>query len=273
MTDYKHLKVTRTDGLLKCNMYNRPEQTLSFALLGELHHLLGTIEQDETISVFVLSGDDENDIFIRWVELTEIKQLGESDPSAEIPSGPVTAIQQLSLRIQALDAVSIAAINGAVGGGGCELSLAFDFRLMMETEDATFSLPQTSFGLTPGGGGALECVRLLGRAKALDVLLHGEFMPPQQALELGLISRLYPKETYDEDVAAFAGNMAARAPLALRGVKRLVRDGTSHGQLEFYARETEELLKTITSEDAMGAIGMWLANPDLEAYKPVFKGK
>lgn len=284
--EYRHLLVSRDGHVVTCKMSNPPLQTLNSRMLAELHDLLNQIEADPDVRVFVVTG--ENGVFLRWMDLNEMQAYAEGTkdqtdggPSqAEelleiyraIPSS-LSRIHELALRIQNLPAVTIAAINGVVGGGGCEFSLSFDFRLMMDHPEGSFALPQTSFGLVPGGGGAWHCVRLLGRARALDVLLHGEFMSPATALELGLISRLYPPESFDADLSAFVANMAARAPLALRGVKALVNAGTSQGQLDFLARETVELGKVIHSEDVKGALAMWLSNPDPAAYKPVFEGR
>lgn len=284
--DYRHLHVSRDGHVVTCRMSNPPLQTLNSRMLAELHDLLDQIEADPDVRVFLVTG--ENGVFLRWMDLNEMQdhaegrqeQTGGGPSRAEelleihraIPSS-MSSIHELGLRIQNLPAVTIAAINGVVGGGGCEFSLSFDFRLMMDHPEGSFALPQTSFGLVPGGGGAWHCIRLLGRAKALDVLLHGEFMAPRVSLELGLISRLYPPETFDADVAAFVANMAARAPLALRGVKVLVNSGTNQGQRDFFALESIELGKVIQSEDVRNALGMWLANPDPAAYKPVFKGQ
>lgn len=283
--EYRHLNISRKGHVLTCRMSNPPLQTLTSRMLAELHDLITQIESDPDVRVFVVTG--ENGVFLRWMDLNEMQAYAEGtkdqtdggpSPAEElleiyraIPSS-MSRIHELALRIQNLPAVTIAAINGVVGGGGCEFSLSFDFRLMMDHPEGSFALPQTSFGLVPGGGGAWHCVRLLGRARALDVLLHGEFMPPATALQLGLISRLYSPDTFDAEVNAFAANMAARAPLALRGVKALINAGTSQGQLDFFALESVELGKVIQSDDVRNALAMWLANPDPAAYKPVFKG-
>jgi len=274
--EYKHLKVKRDSNLLSCQLVNPPLQVFNAAMMGELNHLLGEVERDPSVRVFLVTGTDG--VFLRWMDLQEMSDHAETDLSTVVQIPVLSPIHELSLRIQALNAVTIAAINGVVGGGGCEFSLSFDFRLMSKggerySEPVTFSLPQSSFGLVPGGGGAWHCVRLLGRAKALDVLLHGEFMPPEQALELGLISRLFDADTFEADVDAFVENMVKRAPLAMQGVKRLVNAGCNDQQLNFYASEAKELTQVLTSEDVAHALTMWLSNPDPEAYDPQFKGK
>lgn len=286
--EYEHLMIERDGHVVTCRMSNPPEQTFTTRMHGELHHFLGSIENDESVRVLVCTGVD--DVFIRWMDLTEIQAISQGTSNTAVFDAPgttaqrtlevlgqmpaeITPIHQLAIRLQNLKCVSIAAINGQVGGGGCEFSLAFDFRLMKRSSEATFALPQSSFGLVPGGGGAWFALKMLGRAKALDLLLHGEFIAPEEALELGLISRLYSEETYEEEVNAFVGNMANRAPLALRGIKELVNYGTNQEMRNFFNKEVQELGKVITSEDVMHALGMWLSNPDFEAYKPQFKGK
>lgn len=286
--EYRHLKLNRDGHVLTCTMSNPPEQTFTTRMHGELHHLLTTIEQDDTIRVFVCRGEDG--VFIRWMDLTELQGISEGTSNKDIYDAPgskaqdlleimsnfptkLTAIHMLAIRIQNLKCVTIAIIDGVVGGGGCEFSLAFDFRIFKDVPEATFALPQSSFGLVPGGGGAWFCVKMLGRAKALDLLLHGEFMPPREALELGLISRLYAPETFEEETQAFIENMAKRAPLAMRGVKELVNYGTNAELTNFLMKEVDELAKVLFSEDVQQALGMWLANPDIEAYKPEFKGR
>lgn len=267
---YQHLILEREGHILTCRLSNPPNQTLNVQMLYELHDLLDQIEKDEDLRVLVMTGSDG--VFIRWMELSELQTISQGEVRSQIPS-TITANHALARRIEALDVVTIAAINGQVGGGGCEFSLSFDFRLMMDSPTATFALPQSSFGLVPGGGGVWYCLKYLGRAKTLDLLLHGEFLPPKVALELNLISRLYPEDTFEAEVKAFAQKFAAKAPLAMRGIKRLVNHGTNQDQLNFLAEEAKAIMNIIVSEDANMALSMWIANPDPAAYKPDFKGR
>lgn len=274
--DYEHIVLKRDGNVMTCRLVNPPLQVFNTPMMHELNQVLTEVEQDNTVRVFVVTGTDG--VFLRWMDLNEMSDHSKVDTTQITHVPTLTPIHELGRRIQRLRPVTVAAINGVVGGGGCEFSLSFDFRLMSAdgpnySEPVTFALPQTSFGLTPGGGGAWHCIRLLGRAKALDVLLHGEFMPPEQALELGLISRLFPADTYEKDVAAFVANMAARAPLALQGVKRLISYSCDSEQLNVFEQEVQELAKVITSSDAQLALSSWLENPDPESYNPEFKGE
>lgn len=286
---YRHLKLEKEDHILTCRMSNPPDQTLTLRMIGELHHLMNNIEHDDSIRVLVCTG--ENNTFLKWVQLTElqdeaVKGAGHQSEMEEpdTPEGEqlmllsqyhnyIGALHQLAMRIQGLPFVTVAAINGNVGGGGCEFSLAFDFRLMKDIPEATFALPQSSFGIVPGGGGVYYTLQNLGRARTLDLLLHGDFIPAPKALELGMVSRLYAAETYDADVRAFVENFAKRAPLSMRIIKEMVNAATREGMVESHIREQDGLRKTIYSEDFKHAISMWINNPDFDAYKPNFKGK
>tara|TARA_R110001606_G_scaffold127847_1_gene262227 strand:+ start:21616 stop:22425 length:810 start_codon:yes stop_codon:yes gene_type:complete len=268
--DYQHLILEREGHILTCRMHNPPNQTLNIQMLHELHNMLNGIERDEDLRVLIVTGTD--DVFLRWMELTEIQSISQGERQVSIPSA-INANHTLARRIEALPVVTIAAINGNVGGGGCEFSLSFDFRLMKDSPTATFALPQSSFGLVPGGSGAWYALKYLGRARALDILLHGEFLQPRTALELGLISRLYSEDEFDAEVKSFAEKFALRAPLAMRGIKRLVNAGTNQDQLNFMAQEATEIAKIIVSDDAQHALGMWISNPDPKSYSPQFKGK
>lgn len=285
--EYKHLKLEREEHILTCRMSNPPDQTLTLRMIGELHHLMNSIEKDETIRVLHCTG--ENNTFLRWVQLTELQDeavkgadhqsaMKEPETKAEeelmlLSQYPnyIGALHQLAMRIQNLPCVTVAAINGNVGGGGCEFSLAFDFRLMKDIPEATFALPQSSFGIVPGGGGVYYALQNLGRARTLDLLLHGDFIPAQVALEIGMVSRLYSAETYDDDVRAFVENFANRAPKSMRIIKKLVNEATRAGMVESHIREQDGLRETIYSEDFKNAIAMWISNPSFDAYKPVFK--
>ncbi|MEP3050855.1 MAG: enoyl-CoA hydratase/isomerase family protein [Erythrobacter sp.] len=287
--EYRHLKLEKDGHILTCRMSNPPDQTLTLRMIGELHHLMNEIAHDKSIRVFLCTGEDNT--FLRWVQLTELQDeavKGAGNKGAmEEPDTPegeqlmllsqyhnyLGALHQLAMRIQGMPFVTVAAINGNVGGGGCEFSLAFDFRLMKDIPEATFALPQSSFGIVPGGGGVYYALQNMGRARALDLLLHGDFIPAAEALELGMVSRVFSAETYDADVQAFVENFAKRAPLSMRIIKEMVNEATRPGMLESHVREQDGLRKTIYSEDFQHAISMWINNPSFDDYKPVFKGK
>lgn len=280
MSAYKHLLIEKRDHILTCRLSNPPKHTLNVAMLHELNELLDNLERDLDTRVFVVTGAADG-VFLRWFELSEIETIGAQASAAAAARGeppPLTVIQQLGCRIERLPQVTIAAINGFAAGGACGLSLCFDFRLMMSGDDRyMFGCPQTTFGITPCGGQSVRYVRMLGTARALDLLLHGTLLSPQEALEIGLVSRVFPRETYFEDVENFAANLAARAPLALRGVKKLVRRAPDLDMEAALRHEMEEYAKVVGTQDAKTAIAAVEAmeNPDpreFGTFKPKFIG-
>ena len=143
---------------------------------------------------------------------------------------PETAIEVRSRMqgarwIEAVDAVQkpvIAAVHGYCMGGGLELALACDIRYA--GPDAVFSLPETALGLIPGGGGTQRLARVVGPGRAMDLLLTGERLDAGAARDIGLVTRISSESgALIEEVGAFAGRIAARAPAATLSVKRAAR--------------------------------------------------
>jgi enoyl-CoA hydratase/carnithine racemase len=266
--DYKHLLLDFEDHVLTCRLSNPPKHTLNMAMLGEMNDLLETLENDNDVRVLVFTGAADG-IFLRWFELTEVADVGEQARKAA-EAGPdeeveLTLIQALGCRIEALPQVTIAAINGFAAGGACGLTLCFDFRLMMSGEPHyLFGSPQTTFGITTCGGQSVRYVRMLGTALSLDLLLHGKLLSPEAAMQVGLVSRVFPQESYFDDVDAFAKNLARRAPLALRGVKKLVRTAPDLTMHQGMVHEMVEYAKVVNSSDAKRAIAAIdaMENPD-----------
>jgi enoyl-CoA hydratase/carnithine racemase len=277
---YKHLLIETRDHVLTVRLSNPPKHTLNVRMLNELSDLLDRLERDEKTRVVVFTGAADG-IFLRWFELSEIEQIGRQAAATAAAGGeepPLTIIQQLGCRIERLPQVTIAAINGFAAGGACGLTLCFDFRLMMSGDDRyMFGAPQTTFGITTCGGQSMRYVRMLGTARALDLLLHGELLPPQKALEVGLVSRVYPRETYYAEVDKFAATLAARAPLALRGIKKLVRCAPDLTLEQGLRHEMAEYAKVVDTQDAKTALSAVAAleNPDpreFGSFAPKFIG-
>lgn len=280
MDSYKHLLIDTRDHVLTCRLSNPPKHTLNVGMLHEINDLLQRLEDDADTRVVVFTGASDG-VFLRWFELSEIGQIGQqaaAASAAQEQEPPLTIIQQLGCRIERLARVTIAAINGFAAGGACGLSLCFDFRLLMSGDERyLFGCPQTTFGITPCGGQSMRYVRMLGTARTLDLLLHGELLSPQKALEIGLVSRVYPRDVFQAEVEKFAANMAARAPLALRGVKRLVRCAPDLDMDQGLRHEMTEYVKVINTHDAKMAIAAVAAmeHPDpstFGAFRPTFIG-
>lgn len=174
------------------------------------------------------------------------------------------------LKLESMDAVTIAAVNGMAMGGGLELALACDFRLARDG-DFSIGLPETGVGILPGGGGTQRFARMLGAARALDLILHGTLMKPDEALQMGIVSRVFPNnlEQYREEVSRFADNLASRAPRALANAKKAVREGLDLDLIDGLQREAELFAELMATEDAANA----LSAAQQGSRKTDFKGR
>ena len=123
-------------------------------------------------------------------------------------------------QVESLPQPVIAAVSGYALGGGCELALAADFRIASET--ARFGLPEIKIGAFPGGGGTQRLTRLIGVAKAKEMILTGDPITAQEALAIGLVMKVTPKEKYLEEASSFADKLAALPRLALQASKMLI---------------------------------------------------
>ena len=135
-------------------------------------------------------------------------------------------IHRVFRRLETMPKVTIAALNGEAMGGATELSLACDFRLMADG-DYRYGLPEATVAIIPGAGGTQRMTRLLGFGRALELMLEGAMLTPQQALDYGLLHQVLPPEKLLPAAMKLAQKMARRPPRSIGGIKRAVRIGGS----------------------------------------------
>ena len=118
----------------------------------------------------------------------------------------------------------------------------------------SIGLPETSVGILPGGGGTQRLARLIGSSRALDLILHASLLSPQEAFEFGLINKLVPHEKFREELMAYCLDLASRAPIALRQVKKIIHHGLDKTLEEGLLMEQEAFDVTMRSNDAAKAM-------------------
>jgi enoyl-CoA hydratase len=264
---YTHLEIERSGDVVTCALSNPPRHTLNAAGVGELAQMLDEVESDPSVRVLVLTGAGEG-VFVAHYEVNELAAAAEHQvarPSAPAPGDDsgLHPFHQVILRLERLHAVTIAALNGSAAGGGCELSLGCDFRLMADGPFG-YGLPETLVGIIPGAGGTQRFARLLGTARALDLILHGRILSPAEALEMGLVHRVFSPDAFRDEVAAFAADLAGRAPLALAAAKQAIHEGSRLTLEQGLAVEQACFERAMRSQDAAGAMRAWLAGESYE---------
>jgi enoyl-CoA hydratase len=215
---YDTLLVDR-DGPVLLATLNRPKalNALNRQLLGELSQLIEEIAADDSTRVVVITGAGER-AFAAGADITEIAALGASDARTFATVG-----QSVFARLETLGKPVIAAVNGFALGGGCELAMACTFRVASET--AVFGQPEIDLGLMPGFGGTQRLTRLVGRGRALDLVLTGRRITATEAERIGLASRVVAAASLRDEALALAKHLAAKAPIAVRYILAAVHEG------------------------------------------------
>jgi len=163
--------------------------------------------------------------------------------------------------------IVIAAINGHCVGGGLEIALSTDLR-MMAKDSGKIGLPEVTLGVLPGTGGTQRLPRLIGSSRALDMMITGKLLTPDEALAIGLVNYVYPKETFAKDVQAYASALAHGPARAVSLIKRSVLEGVEMPLIAGLALERELQNRLFVTEDAKEGLSAFV-----EKRKPTFKGR
>jgi enoyl-CoA hydratase/carnithine racemase len=198
---------------------------------------------------------------------------GGADIKAFLATPPAGNVEMVAFahaalaKIAAIPKVFIAVINGYAMGGGLEIALACDLRL---AGDGKFllGLPESTLGLLPGNGGTQRLPRLIGASKALELMLEGRAVSPQEALELGLVNKVFPAGSLLDEAKAYATKLANGPTLALGYIKRCVHEGMNLPLADGLALERDLIAELFVSEDAKEGLSAFV-----EKRKAEFKGK
>jgi len=156
-------------------------------------------------------------------------------------------MHRLYLAIERMGKITIAAINGPCNGGGMEISLCFDFRFIVSDQDFTIGQPEVLLGILPGGGGSQRLPRLVGRVKALEIMLKADQVTVGEAKTLGLVTESFRKDEFRAKVQEFADKMSRRIPVAVEGIKNAVNRGLETDFLRALTIEMEESIHCFDS--------------------------
>ena len=257
--EYENLKVEDNGHVVICNLTNPPTHTFTSKSLMEVHDFLDQMEKKKDLRVLAFTGGGE-DVFIKHYEVGELAESAEKNiseakevSSEYSPPKELHHFHKMLLRLRDIEAIVIAGINGNTAGGGCEFALGCDLRIMSEGPYA-IGLPETSVGILPGGGGTQRLARLIGSSRALDLILHARLLSPQEAFEFGLINKLVPHERFREALMIYCLDLASRAPIALRQVKKIIHHGLDKTLEEGLLMEQEAFDVTMRSNDAAKAM-------------------
>ncbi len=268
--------------VLNLRFDNPPLNFMDRVMVAELDDLLDTLEEDRSLGSVVLTGKPDG-LFITHYDVEEIligaEGVGRSMSAglagaslqtvggmARLPGArsalgrtPASGLLELKrihdvfVRMQQMDKVFIAAINGPALGGACEIALACDLRYMAE-EARWIGLPEMTLGFCPGGGGTQRLSRILGPSRALEMILEGRALTPTEAREMGLVHRVVAGRDLAGEALASAERLARRAPLSIAAAKRAVLDGATRPLPAGLAEERKWFMATVSQPAARRAM-------------------
>jgi enoyl-CoA hydratase/carnithine racemase len=215
--DYEHLRIAVADGICRATIDNPPINLLDTNLILELGRFVAQVAADEGVRVVVVDSADP-EFFIAHADLTLIQSLPTDDTALHDELSPFHAVVDL---FRTMPKATIALIEGIARGGGSELALAFDMRFAALGK-ARFAQPEVAVGIIPGGGGTQRLPRLIGRARALEVVLGCSDIDAATAERWGYVNRAMPADELRPFVDTLAAHIASFPPDVVAAAKRAV---------------------------------------------------
>jgi enoyl-CoA hydratase len=287
----------RGEGVLVGTFDNPPHGLMDRGSVLALERLVARAEEDDDVRAVVLTGSHP-ERFVAHYDVAEILAGARRSPAVgvraaaasartvaglrRIPGGepalertPAAGLLEaeqfgeLFLRMNRCGAVFVAAINGSAMGGGCELALACDQRLIA-AGDHGIGQPEILLGFPPGGGGTQRLVRLLGSGAALRIVLDGGPITPDRALELGLVDEVVPGEELIERAIAVGRRLGSRPKAAVAACKRAVYEGGSLPLERGLRAERAEFMATVSRPEAIAAMTAYVDGIESSGELPAY---
>ncbi|MDB5206490.1 MAG: enoyl-CoA hydratase [Flavisolibacter sp.] len=238
---------------------NRPDKlnALNKDVISNLDKVLDEIESSPEIKGVILTGSGQKG-FVAGADITEFLGLSGDEGKALAKKG-----LDVFFKIENCSKPIIAAVNGFALGGGCELAMACHFRIA--SENAKFGQPEVNLGLIPGYGGTQRLVQLIGKGRAIELLLTGNMIDAQTALSYGLVNHVVPQEELLNKAKSILEIILTKAPLA---ISHCITAANAAYSADGYKKESEGFGACFETEDMKEGTSAFL-----EKRKPLFTGK
>lgn len=257
-TTYRNI-LTEQEGAIGIVTLHRPKvlNALSHELMEELVEALTEFDRDETVRVIILTGSEK-----AFAAGADIKEM-----SDETTIGIMLKDQFATWdKVKNVKKPIIAAVSGYALGGGCELMMSCD--IIIASETAQLGQPEINIGVIPGAGGTQRLTRVVGKHKAMEMILTGQSIDAQEALRYGLVNKVVPRELYLEEAKNLAKEIAKKSPVATRLAKEAILktyDAPIAEGLEFERKNFYMLFSSEDQKEGMKAF--------LEKRQPTFSGR
>ncbi|MGE5374450.1 MAG: enoyl-CoA hydratase-related protein [Bacteroidota bacterium] len=238
---------------------NRPKamNALNNQLSSEVMDALEVLDRQDDIGAMVITGNEK-----AFAAGADIKEMAGKSAS-EMKANDYTAVFD---RIRSIRKPVIAAVSGWALGAGCEVAMSCD--MIVASETARFGQPEITIGVLPGAGGTQRLTRALGKAIAMEMILNNRMLTAQEAYQFGLVNRVVPVEGFLDEAMKLAGEIASRAPLAVRAAKKMINQAYEQSLIEGLAQEREAFYNLFDTEDQKEGMQAFI-----EKRQPAWKGK
>jgi enoyl-CoA hydratase len=250
-----------TDGIARI-IINRPDKlnALNAIVIAELADAVTRLETDSAIRGVIVTGTGSK-AFVAGADISELTEQGVTGGQRRALVG-----QQVFRRLERCGKPVIAAINGFALGGGCELAMACHLRVA--SENAKLGQPEVKLGIAPGYGGTVRLPRLVGKARALELLLTGEMIDAEEARRIGLVNRVVPADRLMAEAESLLRSILANGPLAIRACLEAVETGMDMSMDQALLLEAGYFGLLSATEDMREGTKAFV-----EKRKPSFQGK
>ncbi len=241
---------------------DRPRMNaLNAQMQSELAHAASEADRRDDVAAVVIYGGER--VFAAGADIVEMKDMTMQDMTRHSK-----LLQDFTKAIAAIGKPTVSAIVGFALGGGCEVALATDVRFA--ADNAKLGQPEILLGIIPGAGGTQRLSRLVGPAKAKDIIFTGRFIPAQEALDIGLVDRIFPSDEVYQQALAWAKQFVGAAGLALRAAKQSVDQGLEVDLLSGLEIERLQFAALFATEDQKAGMTSFIVNGP---GKATFAGK
>lgn len=257
MTTLTHIRLEKREGIRIITVDHPPANTWNLVTVEAFEQAIDEVETDSNARVVILTGAGDA-CFSAGFDVKDAANAPLIGPKAKA----------LWTRIDRFPKPVIAALNGYALGGGLELAMSCHFRIMVDAPKARVGLTELNLGIIPGWGGTQRLPRIVGRAKALEMILFSKMLNAREAFEVGLVHQVTPPNQLMEDALDLAQRLAERPPIAVACVLKAMSEGEYHGIERGLEMESEGSARVRNSKDRMEGFQAFL-----EKRKPVFTGE
>lgn len=242
--------------------FNRPKvlNAINRTVVAEMKDAVEKVASDKSIKILILTGSGDK-AFVSGADIAFMRDFTPLQGRSFSDDG-----KEVLFQLEALSIPVIACVNGFALGGGLELAMACDF--IYAADSAKLGQPEINLGIIPGFGGTQRLARLVGKAMAKELCMTGAIITAMEAKDIGLVNKVFPKETLWEETMKVARLLASKGRVSLRAVKDSIERGYDQDLRTGCYMESDAYAICLTSEDAKEGMGAFL-----EKRKAEFKGE